>query len=201
MARFRRAALSCIPLHGLTCASLAALRHYLPIPCCQQRADTGSSLQQLPELFTALPATARTLRHWFLLLLVLLQSACIAPPGQETVEVIDLEEPSEGVLSMPERRLESGGGNAVDQLLGLAGSAIDRQQYEQAAALAERAMRINPQDPRAYFALAQVNYYQQRQGLAESLLQKARALAVNDPRLLMSIEAFGQRIAATATLR
>ncbi|MGB5325912.1 MAG: tetratricopeptide repeat protein [Pseudomonadales bacterium] len=135
------------------------------------------------------------------MVLVVLQAACVAPPGQAPVEVIDLEAPSEGALSMPERRIESGGGNAVDQLLAQAGSAIDRQQYDRGAALVERAMRINPQDPRAYFALAQVNFYQQRQAHAESLLQKARALAVNDPRLLRSIEAFGQRIAATAKLR
>ncbi|NNL10584.1 MAG: hypothetical protein HKO84_02330 [Pseudomonadales bacterium] len=130
------------------------------------------------------------------LFLASLLAGCIAPPGSEPVEVIDLEEPDGGALSMPSRQLESGGGSAVDQLLAEAAAAIDAQRYEQAAALIERAMRINPQDPRAYFALAQANYFQQRQALAESLLQRARALAVNDARLLMSIESFGQRIAA-----
>lgn len=128
--------------------------------------------------------------------LVMLLAACIAPPGSNDVEVIDLEEPRQGALAIPERRLQSDGGGAVDQLLDQASLAIDQGDYERAGALVERAMRISPNDARAWFALAQVNYYLQRRALAESLLQKAQSLAVNDARLLMSIKAFGQKMSA-----
>lgn len=137
------------------------------------------------------------MRKLFFLFTLAALAACIAPPGRGPVEIIDLEEPgSDGVLALPDRRLESGGSSAVDQLLDQASAAMALPDYNRAAALVERALRINPQDARAYFALAQVNYHQHQQAQAETFLQKARALAVNDRQLLLSIDAFGRRIAA-----
>ncbi|NNL56541.1 MAG: tetratricopeptide repeat protein [Pseudomonadales bacterium] len=126
----------------------------------------------------------------------LLLQACSVPQQRDgqVVEEVDLSAPQPGAISMPVRQIEGAGASAVDQLLQQANAAIEQQRYGQAEALIERAMRVSPYDARAYFALAQVNFHQQRLALSESLLQKARALAVNDTPLLRSIDAFSARL-------
>jgi tetratricopeptide (TPR) repeat protein len=80
--------------------------------------------------------------------------------------------------------------SAVDQLLVQAQSAIADESLGKASALVERAIRLAPQDARAYFSLAQVRYRQDQKGQAQSLAQKARALVVDDNALLAAIVQF-----------
>ena len=80
--------------------------------------------------------------------------------------------------------------SAVDQLLVQAQEAIAEASLGKASALVERAIRLAPQDARAYFSLAQVRYRQGQNGQAQSLAQKARALVVNDNALLAAIVQF-----------
>jgi len=129
-------------------------------------------------------------------LAVSLLQACSTPVPRDdqVVEEVDLSAPQPGEITMPGRQLQGAGSSAVDQLLQQANVAIEQQRYGQAEALIERAMRVSPYDARAYFALAQVNFHQRRLALSESLLQKARALAVNDTPLLRSIDAFSARL-------
>jgi len=80
--------------------------------------------------------------------------------------------------------------SAVDQLLVQAHSAIAEESLGKASALVERAIRLAPQDARAYFSLAQVRNLQGQKNQAQSLAQKARALVVNDNALLGAIVQF-----------
>ena len=80
--------------------------------------------------------------------------------------------------------------SAVDQLLVQAQVAISEASLGKASALVERAIRLAPQDARAYFSLAQVRYRQGQKGQAQSLAQKARALVINDNTLLAAIVQF-----------
>ena len=137
---------------------------------------------------------------------LLLLGACssIAPhegavPDIEIIEAdrSETETGTEAVrITMPSRQLEGASNSAVDQLLAEASAAISAQRYERANALIERAVRVAPHDARAYFGLSQVNYHQNRLALSQSFLQKARSLAVNDKRLLMSIDKFAERLGA-----
>ena len=80
--------------------------------------------------------------------------------------------------------------SAVDQLLVQAHSALAEESLGKASALVERAIRLAPQDARAYFSLAQVRNLQGQKDQAQSLAQKARALVVNDNALLGAIVQF-----------
>lgn len=81
------------------------------------------------------------------------------------------------------------GGSAVSMLIQDVDRQLERGQYEAAAASAERAIRIAPSSPRAYFALAQVRFFQAQYGLSRSLLLKARSLT-QSTNMLRSIENF-----------
>ena len=83
---------------------------------------------------------------------------------------------------------------AVDQLLVQADIAMEKQQFGRASALVERAIRLAPQAPRAYFSLAQIRYQQGRRSQARSFIEKARTLAVNDSVLLASIVRFKKNL-------
>ena len=97
-------------------------------------------------------------------------------------------------LSLPPRKSSDASSQAaVEQLLASADQAIAEQHYGRAAALIERAIRVAPNDARAYFGLAQVHYYQSRQALSRSFLDRARALAVGDRALLKLINEFSAR--------
>ena len=80
--------------------------------------------------------------------------------------------------------------SAVDQLLVQAHTALAEKSLGKASALVERAIRLAPQDARAYFSLAQVRNLQGQKDQAQSLAQKARALVVNDNALLGAIVQF-----------
>lgn len=111
----------------------------------------------------------------------------------QDIEVIDISEPSREQLQLPVSSMPRKAESAVDQLLSTANKAIADKNYNKAAALIERAVRLAPRDGRAYFGLAQVHYFRNNLSLSQSFVNKAKALAMNDNVLLSSIFDFSQR--------
>ena len=121
---------------------------------------------------------------YLLLLLMVLLGGCASidssqrdlPPAEERSEPASEAQPG---LETIERRRDSSDNkaSAVDALIADVAKHLQSQDVEKAAAAAERAIRISPINARAYFALAQVRYYQAQYGLSRSLLYKARSLA------------------------
>ena len=131
---------------------------------------------------------------------MLLVSCGSAPTIDPPAEVEIDEPPVDTGLRLPPRSTDKEGlrleksASAVDQLLVQANTAITEKMLGKASALVERAIRVAPQDPRAYFSLAQIRYRQGQQEQAKSLVQRARALAGNDTALLASIVQFQKSI-------
>ena len=82
---------------------------------------------------------------------------------------------------------------AIAALLEQAQAAIDNEQLVKASALAERAIRIKPDDPYAYFSLAKIRALQGQGGQVMPLLEKAKGLAKNNPSLLVAIESYAKK--------
>ena len=130
----------------------------------------------------------------FTALLVSLLHGCVSsdygrsPDAQQpTIEELDV-----GETSIDD--YDRGGGNtALERLLAQANDAAKQQQYERAASLAERAMRIAPNDPQVYFLLGQLSYFQQDLTRSKSLMAKARSLAQGDKAMSLSIDEFVAR--------
>lgn len=72
---------------------------------------------------------------------------------------------------------------AVATLLAQVSSREDKAQWERAAALLERALRIEPRNAHLWHRLAKIRLQQGRYGMAESLAQKSSALAKGDAEL------------------
>lgn len=132
-----------------------------------------------------------------LLLLMVLLGGCASvdraqqdlPPADQRSEPASEARPG---LEAIERRREDASGSkasAVDALIADVARHLQSREIEKAAAAAERAIRISPINARAYFALAQVRYYQAQYGLSRSLLYKARSLARNTA-MLKAIESY-----------
>jgi hypothetical protein len=66
-------------------------------------------------------------------------------------------------------------------------AAVAEGQLDRAAALAERAIRIAPRDPQAWFALANVQFRQRRYPDAEGSAQRASSFASGNQTLLRAI--------------
>ena len=133
-----------------------------------------------------------------MIVLILLTACGSVPTTERPSDVIIEDKPDDVGLRLPPR--ESGVQNqksasAVDQLLVQANIAIADDYLEKASALVERAIRLAPQDGRAYFSLAQIRYQQGQKNQAKSLAQKARVLTVNDTALLASIVQFQKKFA------
>lgn len=142
-------------------------------------------------------------RHTIIVVLLLLLPACgMMPPldsGDASGGVTgDGGIDTDGGLQLPPRAVDSShpaeGASAVDQLLAEADKALAAQDSGKAAALVERALRVAPKDPRAYFTLAQIRYRQGQRHQVALLIQKARAFASNDKALLASISRFQQSL-------
>lgn len=103
---------------------------------------------------------------------------------------MDKQPMSEPELILPGKHKRNREHTAVDTLLTSANNALAAGQYQLAAAQIERAIRVAPDDPRAYFSLAQVHYRQDRKELARSFLDKAESLATGDKVLMMAISQF-----------
>jgi tetratricopeptide (TPR) repeat protein len=93
--------------------------------------------------------------------------------------------PSGGGVDQPagELGLNPDTGRAVASLLAKAEQREQQAQWEGAAALLERALRIEPRNARLWHRLAKVRLQQGRYDMAESLAQKSNALAKDDEEL------------------
>lgn len=106
-----------------------------------------------------------------ILILSLLLSACAStPPGKAHNMKISSEQDT--------RR-------ATSSLLAKVDIQERAEHWERAAALLERALRIEPRDAHLWHRLAQIRLQQGQYRLAESLAQKSSALARDDAQLQM----------------
>jgi len=134
-------------------------------------------------------------------ILILITACGSAPTFDQSTDIesssksdagIDVDAENNG-LRLPPREAHGEtkkSASAVDQLLVQAQEAMAEESLGKASALVERAVRLAPQDARAYFSLAQVRNRQGQNGQAQSLAQKARALVVDDNALLAAIVQF-----------
>jgi len=74
-------------------------------------------------------------------------------------------------------------GRAVTTLLAKVEAQESQAHWERAAALLERALRIEPRNAQLWHRLAKIRLQQGRYGMAESLAQKSNALAKDDEAL------------------
>lgn len=122
--------------------------------------------------------------------------ACSQQPQQsaDEIEEVDLSVGGDERLHIPRQSREYGQYLAVDILLASANEAIKVGHYQRAAAYVERAIRMAPNDARAYFGLAQVHYYQNQPELGSSFLAKSESLALRDKALLKAIQKFRSQL-------
>lgn len=113
--------------------------------------------------------------------------------GEAAVEPVAEQKASGLELEMPNNRARTKERSAVDTLIDNANTAIKAGDYSNAAAQIERAIRLASDNARAYFALAQVHFYQNQPELGRSFLDKAEVLAGNDKALLKSIAGFRRK--------
>lgn len=120
---------------------------------------------------------------------------CASPGTQPEGLPGDSGSVAERDLSLPANAStpNEGVSSAVSSLLQSAEQAYDDKQLERAASLAERAIRIEPTSPGAYFVLAQVRFAQAQYNLSTTLLSKARSLAI-DRELLKAIDRFADQV-------
>ena len=100
------------------------------------------------------------------------------------------EDQAKALVLPQKRRRDTQPNLAVDALLASADAELRKGEYQRAAAQIERAIRVAPNDPRAYFSLAQVHHYQNRKELGRSFLDKAESLALDDKAMIKAIKAF-----------
>ena len=140
------------------------------------------------------------LRVIIILALLSLLAACGALPPIDSAPV-DTDSDDDSTLQLPPRTAPpqrdsvpatATAATAVDQLIDEAKVAMGQQLLGKASALVERALRLAPQDPRAYFSLAQIRHQQGQSAQVPPLLQKAKALAGDDTVLTKAISQFEQ---------
>lgn len=102
------------------------------------------------------------------LIVVLLLAGCTGPRVEEEPAVTDTA---------------TGTGRAVTTLLAKSTVQIEAREWEKAAALLERALRIEPRNARLWQRLAEVRLSQGQYAQAESLAIKSNALAPKDQAL------------------
>ena len=89
----------------------------------------------------------------------------------------------EGRLSVPPAPAPEPA-SPVSSLLASADAAIAAGEFEQAAAICERALRISPRDGHVWYRLASIRYQQQRYSEAQGLAQRALSFAGTDRTLV-----------------
>ena len=110
----------------------------------------------------------RRYRNSWLCLIVLLLASCAGPRESEERAVTDTA---------------TGSGRAVSTLLAKSTVQIEAKEWEKAAALLERALRIEPRNAKLWQRLAEVRLSQGQFAQAESLANKSNALAPKDQAL------------------
>ena len=114
-------------------------------------------------------------------------SAAVQPPtttAERDVQVTAIDEESLGpgtVIPVPSNP-------AVDALQKEAQSAVLAGHYDNAAMALERAVRIEPRDPKVWLDLAKVRFTQGQYAQARELAQKARRLAGVDGQIKAEAE-------------
>ena len=138
------------------------------------------------------------LRVIIILALLSLLAACGALQPIDSAPV-DTDSDDDSILQLPPRTaptqrdsVPATAATAVDQLIDEAKVAMGQQLLGKASALVERALRLAPQDPRAYFSLAQIRHQQGQSAQVPPLLQKAKARAGDDTALTNAISRFEQ---------
>jgi tetratricopeptide (TPR) repeat protein len=101
------------------------------------------------------------------LFVVLALSGCASGPSDPTAPVEEIGSPRDA-------------GSAVATLLAKVETQEQQAHWERAAALLERALRIEPRNAQLWHRLAKVRLQQGRYAMAESLAQKSSALAGDD---------------------
>ena len=105
-----------------------------------------------------------------IIVLGLMLSACASSPPQTVTPMMDISS-------------EQDTHRATSSLLAKVDIQEGAQNWERAAALLERALRIEPRNAQVWHRLAQVRLQQGQYHLAESLAQKSNALARDDVQL------------------
>lgn len=126
--------------------------------------------------------------RWSVISFIVLLAACASPaPTGTSPQVEDISSSADvfGQTEVQDVRPSDVVGGFIVQARGH----LESGNMEKAAAAAERAIRIAPSDPRGYFALAQIRYYQTQYLLSTNLLKKARSLARQNE-LLEAIDEF-----------
>ncbi|HEC18338.1 MAG TPA: tetratricopeptide repeat protein [Gammaproteobacteria bacterium] len=116
------------------------------------------------------PTTAQCLSDLFrvaLLVVMLGLTACASGPGKDESSIGSTQD----------------AGRAINTLLARAELQVQQSRWERAAALLERALRIEPRNAGLWHRLALVRFRQGRYAMAESLAQKSTALAGDDEAL------------------
>lgn len=103
------------------------------------------------------------------LVMVMLLSACAGGPGVEKEQAVT--------------DTATGTGRAVTTLLAKSSTQIEAGEWEKAAALLERALRIEPRNAKLWQRLAEVRLSQGQYSQAESLATKSNSLAPQDQAL------------------
>lgn len=107
------------------------------------------------------------IHNLLIIMIILVLSSCAGPLEQTSEEMGTTQD----------------AGRAVATLLAQVSSRENKTQWEQAAALLERALRIEPRNAHLWHRLAKIRLQQGRYGMAESLAQKSSALAKDDAEL------------------
>jgi hypothetical protein len=133
-------------------------------------------------------------RICFVAYLILLSflSSCATKPLDSEIQEVDLSDDSAGFSSVVSKS-NVAQDSALEQMLYQVEQAIVSQKFEQAAALAERAVRLEPGDGRPYFLLAKINFYQQQFHQARGFITKAQSLSTQDAALQEAINRFVSR--------
>lgn len=161
--------------------------------CCSQRVIAYM-------LFSSLRVVgAIRLNFWRLLLgvsFILSLISCATPGGSGTASIpVEESAAGEATPASGSGLIKAGKnqpGSAVSSLLKLAEAAYAEQRYESSASFAERAIRVSPRSPQAYFMLAQIRFAQAQVELSQALSKKAQSLA-QDLELRNAIAEFMQK--------
>ena len=101
-------------------------------------------------------------------------------PGVPDPRAGRVQEPPQPPRAYPESHAEDSG-PAVVSLIDEADAALDRGEPDQAAAMLERAQRIEPRNPWVWQRLARTRLSQQRPAQAETMAAQSNSLARGNP--------------------
>ncbi len=112
-------------------------------------------------------------------------SAPTAPPAERPVVGPPLPPDFESRGSAPPATQQPAGPTAA--LLSQIDTAMAAGEFDRAAALAERALRITPRDAQTWYTLANIQFQQHRYADAEGTAQRALSLATGNEALVRRI--------------